>query len=269
MASLKTEKYKFIVMEKLLKGFAKDSKYFSTVKIALLGYGKMGKEIEQLALSNGDEIVLRADKSHAVSLEDLKQADVAIEFTQPDAAVKNIRVCFEANVPVVVGTTGWYEELKMVKIECEAKHQALLYASNFSIGVNIFFELNKRLAQLMSKQTVYTVAIDEIHHTQKIDMPSGTAISLANDMLSELPFKNQWQLDEQKNYPQEKLLIHSHRKEDVAGTHIITYQSFADTIEIKHTAHNRIGFAQGALLAAGWLKGKQGVFTMKDVLFKQ
>ena len=237
------------------------------MKIALLGYGKMGKEIEQLALSNGDEIILRADKNHLVSLEDLKHADVALEFTQPDSVVKNILLCFEANVPVVVGTTGWYEGLRMIKMECEAKLQAMLYASNFSVGVNIFFELNKKLAQLMNKQVDYNIEIDETHHTQKIDKPSGTAISLANDILNELTFKTEWQLDEQKNYPKEKLLIHSHRKEEVAGTHIVTYQSSVDTIEIKHTAHNRKGFAAGALLASTWLIGKKGVFTMKDVLF--
>ena len=228
----------------------------------------MGKEIEQLALSNGDEIVLRADKNHIVSIADLKHAEVAIEFTQPDAAVKNIRICYDANVPVVVGTTGWYDDLRMIKIECEAKNQALLYASNFSIGVNIFFELNKKLAQLMNKQTNYDVMIEETHHTHKIDTPSGTAISLANDILSELFFKDEWQLNEHESYPKEKLLIQSHRKDEIAGTHCVNYISTADTIEIKHTAHNRKGFAQGALIAAAWLKGKQGVFTMKDVLFK-
>ena len=239
------------------------------MKIALIGYGKMGKEIEQQALSNGDEIVLRADAHHVLSVKDLKHADVAIEFTQPDAAVKNIRLCFEANVAVVVGTTGWYDDLRMITIECEAKNQSLLYASNFSVGVNIFFELNRRLAQMMDKQTEYDVEIDETHHTQKLDKPSGTAISLANGIMTELHSKTGWQLDEQKKYPGEKLLIHSHRVDDVPGTHVVTYHSAVDTIEIKHTAHNRKGFAKGALLAATWLVGKQGVFSMKDVLFKQ
>ncbi len=239
------------------------------MKIALIGYGKMGKEIEQLALANGDEIVLRADKDHVVVLEDLKHADVAIEFTQPDAAVKNIRLCFEANVPVVVGTTGWYDNLRMITIECEAKNQSLLYASNFSVGVNIFFELNKRLAQLMNQQTSYEVRIDETHHTQKLDKPSGTAISLANDIIKDLQSKTSWQLDEQKKVTPENLLIRSHREDQVPGTHTITYQSPVDTIEIKHTAHNRKGFAAGALIAANWIIEKKGVFTMKDVLFKQ
>ncbi len=236
------------------------------MKIALLGYGKMGKEIEQMALSKGYQISLRADAHTPINVHDLATADVAIEFTQPDAAVKNIRVCFDAKVPVVVGTTGWYDELKIISIECEAKNQSLLYASNFSIGVNILFELNRKLALMMNQQNEYDVEIVETHHTQKADMPSGTAITLANDIIKELKRKTAWSLTPET---EQQLLIRSLRQGDVKGEHIIEYHSENDTIELKHTAHNRKGFAQGALLAAAWLIGKQGVFTMKDVLFGQ
>lgn len=239
------------------------------MKIALIGYGKMGKEIELSALTNGHEIVLKVDHNSNITLEDLKKADVAIEFTQPDAAVKNIQLCFDANVPVVVGTTGWYNNLEKIIAECKWKNKSLLYASNFSIGVNIFFELNRKLAKMMNDYKDYEADIEEVHHLQKLDKPSGTAITLANDLVNELDSKTSWQLDEEDSYPKEKLLIRSYREDAIPGIHSVAYRSTNDVIEIKHVAQNRKGFAQGALVAAEWLVGKKGVFTMKDVLFQQ
>ncbi len=239
------------------------------MKIALIGYGKMGKELEIAALTNGHEIVLKADHNSKITSADLKQADVAIEFTQPGAAVKNIQLCFDANIPVVVGTTGWYDDLEKIREECKSKNQSLLFASNFSIGVNIFFELNRKLAKMMNDYKEYEVDIEEVHHLQKLDKPSGTAISLANDLVNELDSKTSWQLDEEDNYPKEKLLIRSYREDAIPGIHSVAYRSTNDVIEIKHVAQNRKGFAMGALIAAEWLVGKKGVFTMKDVLFQQ
>ena len=230
------------------------------MKIALLGYGKMGKVIERIALGRGHEIVLR--KSSSDTFEDLYKADVAIDFSIPDAAVANISTCLEQGIPVISGTTGWLENYhEMVKL-CEEQNGAFIYGSNFSLGVNIFFELNDYLAKMMSKLNQYKVEMEEIHHTQKLDAPSGTAITLANRIIENSDYSS-WALENAKN---DELLINVKRIEDVPGTHSVFYNSEVDTIEIKHTAHNREGFALGAVIAAEWIKDKRGIFTMKDVL---
>lgn len=230
------------------------------MKIALLGYGKMGKVIERIALERGHEIVLR--KGSSDSYEGLKNADVAIDFSVPDSAVNNISTCLENGIPVVSGTTGWLEDYhKMVNL-CKEKNAAFIYGSNFSLGVNLFFELNDYLAKMMSKFNQYNVSMEEIHHTQKLDKPSGTAISLANSIINHTD-KNNWSIE---NPNSDDLFIDVKRQDNVPGTHSIFYQSEVDTIEIKHTAHSRDGFAFGAVIAAEWILGKKGVFTMKDVL---
>jgi len=230
------------------------------MKIALLGYGKMGKVIERIALERGHEIVLR--KTSSDTFEDLHKADVAIDFSIPDAAVGNISTCLQQGIPVISGTTGWLENYhEMVKL-CEEQNGAFIYGSNFSLGVNIFFELNDHLAKIMSKFNQYKVEMEEIHHTQKLDAPSGTAITLANRIIENSDYSS-WALE---NAKKDELLINVKRIENVPGTHSVFYNSEVDTIEIKHTAHNRDGFALGSVIAAEWIIGKQGVFTMKDVL---
>ncbi|HZW78101.1 MAG TPA: 4-hydroxy-tetrahydrodipicolinate reductase [Flavobacteriaceae bacterium] len=230
------------------------------MKIALLGYGKMGKTIEQIALEKSHEIVF---KSTSLAVEgDLSNADVAIEFSTPGAAVKHIKKALEANIPVVSGTTGWLEHYDEIINLCNKLNGTFLYASNFSVGVNIFFAINAYAAKLMQKFDEYEVSIKEIHHTQKIDAPSGTAISLAKDILKHSD-KSGWILDEKNP---DKLTISAIREEDVKGTHIITYQSEIDSIQLQHEAFSRTGFAKGAILAAEWIRDKQGVFSMKDVL---
>ncbi|MRG48637.1 4-hydroxy-tetrahydrodipicolinate reductase [Chitinophaga sp. SYP-B3965] len=236
------------------------------MKIALIGYGKMGQAIEAIAIGRGHEIIHRIDinSSHLLEKEHLEKADVAIEFTTPETAYNNIIHCFDANVPVICGTTGWLDKLPQVKSQCLEKHQAFLYASNFSVGVNIFFELNRRLAELMAPQSAYSVSMEEIHHTQKKDAPSGTAITLAEQILEKVPGKKGWVNEESADPAQ--LAIISKRINPAPGTHTITYSSPIDDITITHTAHSREGFAAGAVTAAEWLKGKKGIFTMKDVL---
>jgi 4-hydroxy-tetrahydrodipicolinate reductase len=230
------------------------------MKIALLGYGKMGKVIEQIALQRGHEIVLR--KTSSDSYEGIEKADVAIDFSVPDSAVNNISTCLENGIPVVSGTTGWLQDYhKMVNL-CKEKNAAFIYGSNFSLGVNIFFELNDYLAKMMAKFNQYNVSMEEIHHTQKLDKPSGTAISLANSIINHTD-KNNWSIE---NPNADDVFIEVKRIDAVPGTHSIFYQSEVDTIEIKHIAHNRDGFAFGAVIAAEWIIGKKGVFTMKDVL---
>lgn len=230
------------------------------MKIALLGYGKMGKVIEKIAIERGHEIVLK--KSSSNSFDGLENADVAIEFSIPDAAVNNISTSLNAGIPVVSGTTGWLSDYhKMVNL-CEEKKTAFIYGSNFSLAVNIFFELNDYLAKIMSKFSQYNVAMEEIHHTQKLDAPSGTAISLANSIINNSKYNN-WTLENPKS---DEILIDAKRIDNVPGTHSVFYESAIDTIEIKHTAHNREGFALGSVIAAEWILGKKGVFTMKDVL---
>jgi len=230
------------------------------MNIALLGYGKMGKVIERIALERGHAIVLR--KTRQDSFEGLETADVAIDFSIPDAAVENITACLQNGIPVVSGTTGWLAQYEAMKALCEKQNGAFLYGSNFSLGVNLFFELNQKLAQLMVKFPQYAVDMEEIHHTQKLDKPSGTAITLADGLLPYTPF-TQWSLEAEAT---DKLYIDVKRENDVPGTHSIFYRSAVDTIEIKHTAHNREGFAYGAVIAAEWLATRKGVFTMKDVL---
>ncbi len=230
------------------------------MKIALLGYGKMGKTIEKLALEKGDTIVALVTSSK--DLIKLKGADVAIDFSVPDAAVTNITACFEQGIPVVSGTTGWLDDYDTVLNLCKSRNGSFIYASNFSIGVNLFFELNRKLAQMMSKYGNYNVSIEEIHHTQKLDAPSGTAISLAKDIIEESHYTN-WKLD---SASEDEIAIKALREEEVKGTHTVLYTSPIDTISIKHEAHSREGFAMGALLAAAWLKDKKGIYSMKDVL---
>ena len=230
------------------------------MKIALLGYGKMGKTIERIAQERGHEIVLRVD---APGDYDLSVAEVAIEFSTPQSAFANISRALSLGLPTVAGTTGWLEHYTDAVTLCKEHEAAFLYASNFSIGVNIFFELNKTLAQLMRKYPEYAVAIEEIHHTQKLDAPSGTAITLAQEIIEQTD-KVGWELGETT---EDKSPITAKRIENVPGTHIVTYKSVVDTLEIKHTAHSRDGFALGAVLAAEWIIGKKGVFSMKDVLF--
>lgn len=226
----------------------------------------MGKAIEAIAVAKGHEIVARIDKDNQALLnkENLQKADVAIEFTGPETAYNNILKCFEANVPVICGSTGWLEKMPEVTALCLEKQQAFLYASNFSIGVNIFFELNKRLAELMAPQPQYNVTMEEIHHTQKRDAPSGTAISLAEQVLEKVTRKQNWVNDETTT-PTELAII-SKRIDPAPGTHIVNYTSPIDDITITHTAHSREGFASGAVVAAEWIQGKKGVFSMKDVL---
>jgi len=230
------------------------------MKIALLGYGKMGKVIEKIALERGHEIVLRKTSSN--TFEGLTNADVAIDFSMPNVAVENISACINQGIPVVSGTTGWLENYdEMVKL-CESKNGAFLYGSNFSLGVNLFFELNDYLAKLMSKFKEYKVSMEEIHHTQKLDKPSGTAITLANTIINHT-YKNDWSIENPK---EDDLFIEVKRKENVPGTHTVIYNSKIDYIEIKHVAHNREGFALGSIVAAEWIIDKKGVFTMKDVI---
>lgn len=236
------------------------------MKIALIGYGKMGKAIEEIALQRNHTIVLKIDinNTDTFTKENLQQADVAIEFTGPHSAVENISNCLNAGIPTVSGSTGWLEQWPLIKSKCETLDGALLYASNFSVGVNIFFELNKKLAQLMSNQPGYEVSMSEIHHTQKKDAPSGTAITLAEQIMENIPVKKKW-INDVAKYPNELSII-SKRIDPAPGTHSIKYFSAIDEIEIIHTAHSRTGFATGAVLAAEFLAGKKGIYTMKDVL---
>lgn len=231
------------------------------MKIALLGYGKMGQTIEQIALSRGHDVILKIDKNDHNY--DISKADIAIDFSIPSVAFNNISNCINNNVPVISGTTGWLEDYNKVVNLCKEKNGAFIYASNFSLGVNIFFELNKTLAKMMSQLKQYKVSLEEIHHTQKLDAPSGTAISLANDIISAHASYNEWKIDENG---ENIIPITAKRIKDVPGTHTVSYQSKVDTITIEHVAHNRQGFALGAIIAAEWLVGKTGVFTMNDVL---
>ena len=236
------------------------------MKIALIGYGKMGKAIEEIAISKGHEVLLKLDISNPEDFtsENLAKCDVAIEFTSPHSAVANLKKCFAAGIPVVCGSTGWLAEWNEIIKDCEEKDGSLVYASNYSIGVNLFFELNTYLAKLMSNHAEYEVMLEEIHHTQKRDSPSGTAITLAEQVLKHITSKKQW-----VNHISDSvsdLEIISERIDPAPGTHKIKYQSPIDDIEIIHTAHNRIGFAGGAVLAAEFLVGKKGIYNMKQVL---
>jgi len=245
------------------------------MKIALLGYGKMGKIIEKVAIDRKHEIVLKIDydNQHELTAENLQKADVVIEFSTPHTVLGNIEHCFNAGVPIVVGTTGWYNELQQVKQQCEENNNSLVYASNFSIGVNIFFHVNRVLAKLMNNYPYYDVQVEEIHHTQKMDSPSGTAITIAEGIIENIKSKKEWvnaltvDGDEttDDNVKSDQLLIESFRIDSVPGTHTVIYDSEVDSIEFKHTAHNRNGFALGAVMAAEWIKDKKGFYSVQDM----
>ncbi|MBZ9731398.1 4-hydroxy-tetrahydrodipicolinate reductase [Salegentibacter sp. JZCK2] len=236
------------------------------MKIALLGYGKMGKTIEEIALNRGHEIVLKLEEDIDTFEIDKIEIDVAIDFSVPKAAFKNITTCFKNNIPVVCGTTGWLDDYEKAVEICKKEGSAFIYASNFSVGVNLFFELNRKLAKIMNGMDDYAVEIEEIHHTQKQDAPSGTAISLAQQIISENDKKKNWQLDHAEA---DEIPVKAKRIDDVPGTHTVSYNSKIDSIEIIHTAKSRQGFALGAVIAAEFLKDKKGIFTMKDVLSNQ
>jgi 4-hydroxy-tetrahydrodipicolinate reductase len=236
------------------------------MKIALIGYGKMGKEIEKIALTRGHEIGLKIDVDNQSDLTtgNLEKCDVAIEFTTPVSAVNNYLLCFEAGVPVVSGTTGWLDRKNEVYEKCNELDGTFFYGSNFSVGVNLFFELNKKLAELMAFRSEYDVEMTEIHHTQKLDAPSGTAISLAEDILMIHPEKSQWVNDAKPAH--NELNIKSERVGQVPGIHTVHYESEVDFIEITHSAKSRKGFAFGAVLAAEYCRDHKGILTMKDLL---
>tara|TARA_R110000822_G_scaffold80432_1_gene191724 strand:+ start:121 stop:822 length:702 start_codon:yes stop_codon:yes gene_type:complete len=230
------------------------------MKIALLGYGRMGKEIEKIAISRGHEIVIKKDVHDSI---DINLADVAIDFSVPTSAFDNISNCIKNKVPIISGTTGWLDKHPDAVALCEKEKGAFIYASNFSLGVHIFFELNKQLSKMMDSLEDYDISLEEIHHTKKLDAPSGTAITLAEGII-ENSSKENWELGEKSS--EENIPIVAKRIPEVPGTHTVRYTSEVDTIEIKHTAHSRKGFALGAVVAAEWLIGKTGVFSMKDVL---
>jgi 4-hydroxy-tetrahydrodipicolinate reductase len=236
------------------------------MKIALLGYGKMGKAIEEIALTRGHEIVCRVgiENLEDRTADNIKKADVVIEFTGPESAYENVKLCLDAGVPVVCGSTGWLSRFDEIKEYCITRNGGFLYASNFSVGVNIFFALNKKLAELMSRHPEYEVQMKEVHHTQKLDAPSGTAITLAEQVMENINSKKKWVNEQSQN--KDDLVIISERVDPAPGTHIVNYRSDIDDICITHTAHSRKGFATGAVIAAEFLKGKKGVFGMKDVL---
>lgn len=243
------------------------------MKIALIGYGKMGKAIHELANEKNVKLdkkhydislIIDVDNRNSITKEDLQQVDVAIEFTSPHTAVENIKWCFDADIPVVVGSTGWTDKLTEINQYAIDNNKAFLFAPNFSIGVNIFFEVNRYLAQIMNNHDEYNILLEEIHHTEKKDAPSGTGLHAALDILKRIERKKDWINNETKNI--ETLSILSKREENVPGTHIVTYESAIDKIDLIHTAHNRKGFAGGALLAADWILNKKGAYSMEDVL---
>lgn len=235
------------------------------MNIALFGYGKMGKEIESVALQRNHTITLKITNENInyITESDLQKADVAIEFSTPQTVITNIKKCFNANLPIVVGTTGWYENFEEIKKLCADKKGSLFHATNFSLGVNLFFKVNMYLAELMNKCNDYDVSMEEIHHTHKLDKPSGTAITLANQVIEKIERKKNWSITTPSA---ETLYIKDVREGEVPGTHIIKYQSPIDDIEIMHKAHNRKGFALGAVIAAEFLKDKKGVFSMDDII---
>ena len=236
------------------------------MKIAILGYGKMGQIIEKIAQERGHNILLKINQHNIdeLSIENLKKVDVVIDFSTPESAKTNIILSIDANKPIISGTTGWLDDYNEVKDYCIKNDGAFLYASNFSLGVNLFFELNKNLAKLMKKHQQYQINLTEIHHTEKLDAPSGTAISLAEQIISESDIKNKWTINSENS--DEELKIDAQRKGNITGTHSVNYKSETDSISIIHKAHSRNGFALGAVIAAEWMINKKGVFSMHDVL---
>ena len=237
------------------------------MKVAILGYGKMGQIIEKIALERGHNILLKINQHNIdeLNIENLKKADVVIDFSTPESAKTNIILSIDANKPIISGTTGWLDDYKEVKDYCIKNNGTFLYASNFSLGVNLFFELNKNLAKLMKKHLHYQINLTEIHHSEKLDAPSGTAISLAEQIISESDIKNKWTINSENS--DEELKIDAQRKGNITGTHSVNYKSKTDSISIIHEAHSRNGFALGAIIAAEWIMSKKGVFSMHDVLF--
>ena len=231
------------------------------MKIALFGYGKMGKVIDKIAKNRGHEIIYRIEEN-SINY-DLKKVDVAIDFSTPKAAFSNINMALENSIPIISGTTGWLDNYNKVVKLCNEKNGAFLYASNFSLGVNIFFEINRQLAKIMNNYPEYVIKMKEIHHTEKIDAPSGTAITLAESIIKETDYQK-WSLN--KDFKENEISIEAQRLSDKTGTHEVIYKSDIDEIKIKHVAVNREGFGLGAVIAAEWLIGKKGVFSMKDVL---
>ena len=237
------------------------------MKIALIGYGKMGKAIEKLALAKGHQITAIVDSQNSIENTNFDDVDVAIEFTRPELAVKHMNFCLEIGLPIVVGTTAWQNELKIITENVSKYNGALVHASNFSIGVNLFFEMNKQLAKIMEAHPAYKLEMTEIHHTQKLDKPSGTAVTLAEEIIEQNTNYKNWRLAESNELEiGNEFFIHALREENVPGTHLVNYSSPIDSIQIQHIAHTRDGFALGAILAAEWIKNKKGIFTMKDVL---
>ena len=237
------------------------------MKIALIGYGKMGKAIEKLALAKGHQITAIVDSQNSIENTNFDDVDVAIEFTRPELAVKHMNFCLEIGLPIVVGTTAWQNELKIITENVSKYNGALVHASNFSIGVNLFFEMNKQLAKIMEAHPAYKLEMTEIHHTQKLDKPSGTAVTLAEEIIEQNTNYKNWRLAESNELENgNEFFIHTLREENVPGTHLVNYSSPIDSIQIQHIAHTRDGFALGAILAAEWIKNKKGIFTMKDVL---
>jgi 4-hydroxy-tetrahydrodipicolinate reductase len=236
------------------------------MKIALLGYGKMGKEIEIVSRERNHQVILviDIDNLHEFTTEKLSKSDVAIDFSTPASAFDNILKCFETGIPIVCGTTGWLSRLDEVKSQCVQRGGTFFYASNFSVGVNIFFALNKYLARIMNTVNGYDVSLKEVHHIHKIDAPSGTAITLAGDLISHLKIKGKWELNQASD--QSTIKITAIRENEVPGTHIVSYESFFDSLEISHIAKSRKGFAVGALMAAEFIKDKKGIFTMENLL---
>ena len=250
------------------------------MKLAILGYGKMGQAIEIDALTNGHEIVLKINENnlHDLTIENLKKADVAIEFSTPATVLDNIYMCFDASIPIIVGTTGWYDNIRLIEADCECRNAALFYATNFSIGVNIFFQISEMLAKIMNYFPSYLPEIHEVHHTQKLDSPSGTAITIADGMIAAIEQKSKWVnflanrksenalIQPTNDIAAVELPIYSEREGDINGIHTVNYISENDKLSFTHEAFNRKGFAQGAVLAAEWMIDKQGIYTMRDLL---
>ena len=229
------------------------------MKIGIIGYGKMGKAVEKIAVQRGHSI---AFKTNDFNLNLINDVDITIEFSTPESAFTNIKKCLDNNVPVVTGTTGWLDDLEDIKKLCDKKNGSFLYASNFSLGANLFFELNKKLSHLMADKNEYKTSIDEIHHVHKVDKPSGTAITLAKDIISDSRYRD-WELD---SHSKDKISISSIRENEVNGVHKVSYSSENDIISIKHEALNRNGFALGAVISAEWLVNKNGCFSISDML---